>query len=283
MLPRTIFLCGPTASGKSAKAIELAAAYNGEIINADAMQLYRGMEVLTAAPDPIQRVECPHHLYGDISPEETCDAAHFLSLAQPLIAQIHTRGKSVIVTGGSGLCLKFLSHGPSPLPPGDAAIRLELEALDLAQLQEKLLKLDPESAATINPQNRRYLTRAIEISLITGKPAAAQRRHWATECAHRRKKLQGILLSPPREVLHTRIARRAEEMLEHGAIEEVAAIRHSLSHTASKAIGVKQISLMLDGKLTRAQCLKSIIEATRQYAKRQLTWLRRETWLKSED
>jgi tRNA dimethylallyltransferase len=282
MPPRTIYLCGPTASGKSAKAIELAAAHNGEIINADAMQLYRGLEVLTAAPDPIQRVECPHHLYGVIAPEETCDAAHFLALAQPIIEQIHARGKSAIVTGGSGLYLKFLSHGPSPLPPGDEAIRRELDALDLPQLQEKLLENDPESAATINPQNRRYLTRAIEISLITGKPASEQRRHWAAESARRRKKLHGILLCPPRDILHARIARRAEEMLEYGAIEEVAAIRDILSPTACKAIGVKQITAMLDGKLNRAQCLKAIIDATRQYAKRQITWFRRETWLKPD-
>lgn len=282
MPPRTIYLCGPTASGKSARAIDLATELNGEIVNADAMQLYRGIEVLTASPDAIQRVQCPHHLYGIIPAHETCDAARFHSLALPIIADIHQRGKTAIVTGGSGLYLKFLTHGPSPLPAADEALRAQLDLLETTQLLERLAAIDPESAATINPANRRYLIRAIEITEITGQPASEQRKHWAAVNAQRRKNLHGILLDPARDALHSRIARRAEEMLQFGAIEEVAALRDTLSPTARKAIGFAQICSLIDGRLNRAKCLQKIIEATRQYAKRQITWFRRETWLKQE-
>ncbi|NIP97949.1 MAG: tRNA (adenosine(37)-N6)-dimethylallyltransferase MiaA, partial [Akkermansiaceae bacterium] len=133
-----LFICGPTASGKSSAALEIADACHGEIINADAFQLYRGLETLTAAPSPQEQALVPHHLYSVIDPTEVLDAGHYRELALPVLAEVAARGKLPIVVGGSGLYLKFLSHGPSPLPAADPDLRSELEALSLAELNRRL-------------------------------------------------------------------------------------------------------------------------------------------------
>ena len=279
MTTRPFYICGPTASGKSGQALALAQAWDAEIVNADAFQLYRGLETITAAPTAEQLALVPHHLYGVLDPHETCDAGRYLQLAQPVIDAIIARGKIPLVTGGSGLYLKFLTHGPSPLPRADAALRAELDATPLEYLVAELQKIDPAEAAVINPQNRRYVSRAIEIFRLTGVPASAQRRNWEHVTAAREKDLRGILLQIPRTLLHEHIANRCIEMLENGAIEEIAAHRHHLSETCRKAIGIPQIIDLLDNKIDRHTCLQLITQATRQYAKRQETWFRREAWL----
>ena len=142
-----IYLCGPTASGKSSLAISLAQSLGGEIVNADAFQLYRGLETLTAAPSTEEQSTVPHHLYGVLDPDETCDAMRYRELALPVIEEISSRGVTPIVTGGSGLYLKFLTHGPSPLPTGDHKFRETLAALSLEELAAKLEKLDPVEAS----------------------------------------------------------------------------------------------------------------------------------------
>ena len=276
---RPYYVCGPTASGKSARAIALAKEWNGEIVNADAFQLYRDLETITAAPSPEDMAQVPHHLYSVLDPSETCDAQRYCSLAQPIIDAIIARGKIPIVTGGSGLYLKFLTHGPSPLPQGNAAMRAELDALPLEQLIAELQSVDPTEAAQIELQNRRYVSRAVEIFRLSGIPASQQRRNWEHVSAAKQEQLQGIVLQVPREELHQRIAARSARMLENGAIQEVQKHRDQLSITCQKAIGIPQILALLDGEIDRKTCLQKIIEATRQYAKRQETWFRRETWL----
>jgi tRNA dimethylallyltransferase len=279
MSTRPFYICGPTASGKSGQALALAHAWDAEIVNADAFQLYRGLETITAAPTAAQQALLPHHLYGVLEPHETCDAGRYLEMAQPVIDAIIARGKIPIVTGGSGLYLKFLTHGPSPLPRADATLRAELDATPLEALVAELQKVDPAEAAQITPQNRRYVSRAIEIFRLTGIPASAQRRNWEHVTAAREKHLRGILLQIPRPLLHQRIATRCIDMLENGAIEEITTHRHHLSETCRKAIGVPQIIDLLDKKIDRDTCLQLITQATRQYAKRQETWFRREEWL----
>lgn len=279
MTLRPYYVCGPTASGKSAHAIALAKEWNGEIVNADAFQLYRGLETITAAPSPDEMAQVPHHLYSVLDPSETCDAQRFCGLAQPIIDSIICRGKLPIVTGGSGLYLKFLTHGPSPLPQGNAAIRAELDAIPLEELIAELQRIDPIEAAQIELQNRRYVSRAVEIFRLSGIPASEQRRNWAHVSAAKQQRLQGIVLQVPREELHQRIATRSARMLQAGAIEEVRTHRDQLSLTCQKAIGIPQILALLDGEIDQKTCLQKIIEATRQYAKRQETWFRRETWL----
>lgn len=280
MTTRPFYICGPTASGKTGQALALAQAWDAEIVNADAFQLYRGLETITAAPTAEQQSVIPHHLYSVLEPHETCDAGRYLRMAQPVIDAIIARGKIPLVTGGSGLYLKFLTHGPSPLPRADTDLRAELDATPLASLVAELQTVDPAEAAVINPQNRRYVSRAIEIFRLTGIPASAQRRNWEHVTAAREKKIRGILLQIPRQLLHERIANRCVYMLENGAIEEIAALRHHLSETCRKAIGVAQIIDLLDNKIDHHSCVQLITQATRQYAKRQETWFRRETWLK---
>ncbi len=276
---RPYYVCGPTASGKSARAIALAKEWNGEIVNADAFQLYRGLETITAAPSPGEQAQVPHHLYSVLDPSDTCDAQHYCSLAQPVIEAIIARGKIPIVVGGSGLYLKFLTHGPSPLPQGNAFIRAELDGIPLDDLIAELQSIDPIEAAQINLKNRRYVSRAVEIFRLSGIPASLQRRNWEHVSAAKQEQLQGTVLQLPREHLHQRIAERSMRILQNGAIDEVQAHREQLSETCRKAIGVPQILELLDGTIDQSTCLQKIIEATRQYAKRQETWFRREAWL----
>lgn len=279
MSARPFYICGPTASGKSACALALAQLRDGEIVNADAFQLYRGLETITATPSPQDQSIVPHHLYGVLSPNESCDAQRYCALARPVIDDIIARGKTPIITGGSGLYLKFLSHGPSPLPQGNSALRAALDALSLEQLVAELQKVDPAEAAQINLRNRRYVSRAVEIFRLSGIPASDQRRNWEHVSKEKEYELRGMLLQIPRPILHERIATRCRDMLENGAIAQIATHRHHFSTTCRKAIGVPQILDLLEGKIDHDTCLQLIIQATRQYAKRQETWFRRETWL----
>jgi tRNA dimethylallyltransferase len=276
------YVCGPTASGKSALALEMAHELDGEIVNADAFQLYCGLEVLTAAPSAAERVNVPHHLYSVLDPTETMDAGKYLRMALPVIEEIRSRGKTPVVVGGSGLYLKFLTHGPAPLPQGDPALRAEMHAKPLEELVAHLRELDPAEAARTNLQNRRYVERALEICLLSGKKASDLRDQWEKKTREVVAGLHGIVIRRSREDLHARIAARTAAMLDGGAIDEVAAL-NGVSATCEKAIGYREIRSFLTGEIGRARCEELINAATRQYAKRQETWFRRETWLQARD
>jgi tRNA dimethylallyltransferase len=275
------FVCGPTAAGKSSRALEIAAELDGEIVNADAFQLYRGLERLTAAPPQADQRQCPHHLYGVVPPDQPMDAMAYLRRVVPVIGEILGRGKVPVITGGSGLYLKFLSHGPSPLPPGEPALRRELDALPLAELVTRLQALDPREAARTDCKNRRYVTRALEVCLLAGVPCSTLRDDWDAAARAREPALRGIVIQRSRDELHQRISRRTREMLDGGAIEEVAALSAPAAGL-EKAIGYREIRRLLAGEIDRAGCAELIDAATRQYAKRQETWFRRERWLRAE-
>ena len=278
-LPSPFYLCGPTASGKSALALEMAEKLDGEIVNADAFQLYRGLEIVTAAPSAAERGQVPHHLYGVLDPAtDSADAGSYLRLAQPVIAEIQRRGKTPIVTGGSGLYLKFLTHGPAPLPTGDAKLRAELNARPLAELVGQLCALDPVEASRTALHNRRFVSRALEICLLTGQPASTLRDQWEAKTLAVAATLRGCVIRRPRPDLHARIALRTRTMLDGGALAEVAALT-TISANCEKAIGFREIRALLAGEIDRPTCEELINAATRQYAKRQETWFRRETWL----
>lgn len=277
-VPLPCFICGPTASGKSVLAIQTARALDGEIVNADAFQLYRGIEILSAAPAAEDQQAIPHHLFGVLDLTENCDAGSYLRMAQPLIGKIQSRGKTPVIVGGSGLYLKFLTHGPSPLPTGDPFLRAELDAQPLDELVARLKSLDPVEAARTALHNRRYVSRALEICLLTGQKASDLRDQWASANSARTASLRGILIQRTRADLHQRIAIRTRAMLAGGAIDEVAAMS-DLETTATKAIGIPEIRRYLSGEITFARCEDLINAATRQYAKRQETWFRRESWL----
>jgi len=255
---------------------------DGEIVNADAFQLYRGLDVLTAAPPEQERAIVPHHLYGVLDPLEKTDAGSYVRMARPVIEEIQSRGKTPIVTGGSGLYLKFLTHSPAPLPTGDAKLRAELDARPLEDLVAQLRSLDPVEAARTALQNRRFVSRALEICFLTGQKASELRDQWESQTREISASLRGIVIQRTRSELHVRIAARTRAMLDGGAIEEVAALS-KVSTNCEKAIGFREIRALIDGEINRGTCEDLINAATRQYAKRQETWFRREKWLEPRE
>ncbi len=276
--PPPFYICGPTASGKSALALEMAEKLDGEIVNADAFQLYRGLEIVSAAPSAEELATLPHHLYGVLDPGEPADAQLYVRLAKPVIAEIQSRGKTPIVTGGSGLYLKFLTHGAAPLPTADAALRAEMAARSLEDLVIELESLDPVEASRTALQNRRFVSRALEICLLSGQKASDLRDGWEAQTAAISSQLRGLVIQRGRADLHSRIALRTRAMLDGGALEEVAALA-DVSSNCEKAIGSREIRALLAGEIDRTTCEDLINAATRQYAKRQESWFRREKWL----
>ena len=273
-----LLLTGPTACGKSAVALALARLTGGEIVCADAFQLYAGLPVLTAQPSAADMAALPHHLYGSVALPEDMDAARYAHMAAIRIAEIEQRGRLAIVTGGSGLYIKALTHGLSPLPPADPALRAELDALSAEERTARLLSLDPVAGESVSLQNPRYVQRALEIALLTGQPVAAQRTSFA---GGPRPGIRGIFLSRPREELYARINARTLAMMEHGALDEVRALPAVVSATAEKTIGLRELRAVLAGTMLPADAVTAIQQTTRRYAKRQETWFRRETWLET--
>lgn len=275
---RPYFVCGATASGKTARAVVLAEELGGEIVNADAFQLYRGVETLTAAPEAETQGRVRHHLFSVWEPGEQGDAGRYLCEAKPKLEEIQGAGRVPIVVGGSGLYLKFLTHGPSPLPKGDPRLRAEFRGRSLTDLLGQLEQLDPVEAGQVDRGNRRYVERALEICLLTGERASQLRTKWDLQRETLEKNLRGECLERPRPELHRRIEQRVSAMLEGGAIDEVQALE-GVGGSWEKAIGVSQIRALLRGEIDRERCEELIVYATRQYAKRQETWLRKERWL----
>ena len=269
-----LFILGPTGSGKSAIAVAVAQQLGrAEIISADAYQVYRAMPILTAAPSPEEQSGIPHHLIGNMEVHENNDAATHARSAQACIEAIQARGNTPIITGGSGLYVKFISHGISPAPPSDPALRAELMALPAEECVRRLQEADPEGAAATNLQNPRYVVRNLEIVLLGGKPLSYWRNNWQPQACG-----PGFTICRDVPELDARIAARARQMLQHGAIEEVAALPAQLSPTAEKTLGLSLIRQYLGCELTRPELETALALATRQYAKRQRTWLRREPW-----
>lgn len=275
LLRGVLFVAGPTASGKTAAAIALAEACGGEIVGADAFQVYRALPVLTARPSPEELARAPHHLVAVVPPEEEYSVARYLEDALAAIAEIKRRGKTPIVAGGTGLYLRALMRGLSDAPPGDPGLRAELSALPLDEAIARLADRDPEAAATVDLRNPRRVIRALEVCLLTGRPFSSFRQ-WEEPAVY-----PGIVLQWDREELHRRINERTAAMFRAGVVDEVREARASgtIGPTASQVIGWREIGALLDGSMTEATCREAIAQATRQYAKRQLTWFRRETGL----
>ena len=267
-----LYLAGQTGSGKTAIALALARQLApAEIINADAFQIYRGLEILSAAPSAEERTARPHHLFGELPVTAEFDAASFARLAKEKIAEVATRAVPLVV-GGSGLYLKAITHGLAPTPKGDPALRGELETLSLDALVDRYRALDPEGAVQTNLLNRRYVTRNLEICLLTGKPASRLKSEWAENAPE----IRAVYLHREREETYTRINRRTLTMFENGVIAEVAALGE-LSTTAEKAIGLREIRSHLAGETDLPSCIETIRQMTRRYAKRQASWFKRET------
>jgi tRNA dimethylallyltransferase len=286
------FIVGPTAAGKSALAADVAYEMGGEVVSADAFQIYRGLDVLTGKPDTETLQKSPHHLIGTIPLHEEMNAAKFRSAASRLIGEIHSRGKLAIVVGGSGLYIKALTHGLVPLPESDPKLRERLNAMSLSELRSELLRVDPDVVGKMDMNNRRRVIRTLEICLLSGKPAFAQRKQWVAGAVSLSAvafanagdaggpgsaiPATGVFVFRDREELYSRINDRVEGMFENGVIEQVRTAG-ATSLTASQMIGLHDIRKLLAGKMSILQCVAAIQRATRRYAKRQLTWFRRQT------
>jgi tRNA dimethylallyltransferase len=298
---RAFFIVGPTATGKSEIAADVAREVGAEIVSADAFQIYRGVDLLSAKPDVPTLAKAPHHLIGTMPLSENMNAEKYRRAATCTIEEINSRGKVAIVVGGSGLYIKALTHGLAPLPERDPKLREKLSAMSLNQLRSQLTALDPDAAHKIDVKNRRRLMRALEICLQTGKPASAHRRQWSEAGNARSGGLQsaagaigrspllegtqtelsasratGVFVFRDREELYQRINQRVESMFKCGVIEEVRDAGMT-SATASQMIGWREIRELLAGKISLPQCIAEIQQASRRYAKRQLTWFRRQS------
>ena len=270
---RTFFIVGPTATGKSELAADVAHEIGAEIVSADAFQIYRGLDLLTAKPDGSTLAKAPHHLIGTTPLRDEMNAEKYRRAASRAIDEINSRCKLAIVVGGSGLYIKALTHGLAPLPESDPELREKLNAMSLDDLRSQLVELDPETARKIDLKNRRRVIRALEICSLTGKPVSAQR---LCEGASHSEAATGVFVFRDRQELYERINQRVEMMFERGVIEEVRTAGET-SQTASQMIGLREIRELLAGKKSIPQCIAEIQQATRRYAKRQLTWFRRQT------
>ncbi len=265
------FIVGPTATGKSEIAAAVASACGGEVVSADAFQIYAGLSHLTAKPDPATLAMVRHHLIGAIPLTEQMNAEQFRVEALAAIADIRARGRPALVVGGSGMYIKALTHGLSRLPAADADIRNEFEQLSTPELLTKLLQLDPATAAEIDSKNRRRLIRAVEICLLTGRRASELRNQPQTPSS-----LAGVFVFRDRDELNRRINRRVEVMFANGVIDEVRGADET-GETATKTLGLAAIRELIAGSITEPECIAQIQQATRRYAKRQLTWFRQQS------
>ncbi len=270
---RTFFIVGPTATGKSELAADVAHEIGAEIVSADAFQIYEALDRLTAKPDGSTLAKAPHHLIGIVPLGEEMNAEKFRRLALRAVDEINSRGTLAIIVGGSGLYIKTLTHGLAPLPESDPELREKLNAMSLDDLRSQLAEVDPETARKIDLKNRRRVIRALEICSLTGKPVSAQR---LRKGASHIEAATGAFVFRDRQELYERINQRVEMMFERGVIEEVRTAGET-SQTASQMIGLREIRELLAGKKSLPQCIAEIQQATRRYAKRQLTWFRRQT------
>jgi tRNA dimethylallyltransferase len=284
---RLLLLAGPTAVGKSAIAIALAARLDGEIVSVDSMQVYRGMNIGTAKPSLSERVRVPHHLIDVAGIREAFDAAKFVSLAGAAVKQIRGRDRIPILCGGTGLYFKALLEGLGEAPPANPELRRELEQTSLAVLLEELAALDPVLFERIDRQNPRRIIRALEVLRQTGKTFSEQRAAWDGHQGSVRPTENILFIGLQRSVedLRQRIDDRVDRMFELGLVMETQRlIQEGLdkNQTAMQAIGYRQVVEHLRGERSLGETIELVKLRTRQFAKRQMTWFRRQArvnWL----
>ena len=284
-LQRVIVILGPTAGGKSDLAMELARRFGGELVSADSMQVYRGMDIGTAKPTAAERAEIPHHGIDLVdASEEGFTVARWLKVADAAIDDIRARGKVPIVVGGTNLYIRAFLEGLDEAPAADAAFRASLEAVPSAELHARLSAQDPSAAARLHPNDRRRITRALEIAHATGETASERRTAWNDAgVSPRRGDLFTVILDWPVEAINRRINARVRRMLDAGFVDEVAGLlaRGGLCAQARAACGYQEmIAAIGDGSHPpRAGDLEDAAEQTkirsRRLAKQQRTWLKR--------
>ena len=292
MLPPAVALMGPTASGKTALAMELAQRFPLDIISVDSAMVYRGMDVGTAKPDAKERARAPHRLIDVADPCEAYSAARFREDALREMRAVAGSGRIPFLVGGTMLYFRALLNGIAALPEADPRVRARLareaEEQGLAALHARLRRVDPASAARIHPNDPQRIQRALEVHALTGRSLTALHREAAGRAAPYRV-LKLAIATPDRARLHARIERRFRRMLEDGLIEEVRALRKGgdiePDLPAMRAVGYRQVNDYLDGRCDYEDMVAKAVTATRRLAKRQLTWLRSESeviWLSGD-
>ena len=260
-------MTGPTGAGKSALAIALALRVGGEVVGADAFQIYAGLPILTAQATEDQRALVPHHLVGFLDLRQGFDAAVYAEEAWRCIRDIQSRGRVPILAGGTGLYLKALTHGLAEMPKADVDLRASITAMPLEDALAALSDKDPAAPAAIDIRNPVRVRRALEIVLLTGRPLAESRSAWSED----KGLFRGLVLTRDREDLRSRIAANVDAMFASGVVEEVKAATHA-GDGAARAIGFREIQQLLQGEITESACKSAMVLATQRYAKRQLTW-----------
>lgn len=281
MKQRIICVAGPTASGKTALAVALAKALDGEVVSCDSMQIYRGMDIGTAKPTREEREGIPHHMLDVADPAESFSVGQYVALADPIVQDILRRGKTAIIAGGTGLYMDSLIAGRDFAPRPSTGKREILETLAREQGIEavlaKLRQVDPDSAARLHPSDHRRIIRAMEVYQETGVTITQHNAQTRRRPPRYRPLWLGITFAQ-REELYRRIDRRVEEMMTQGLAQEVRGLLAgglSPQATAMQAIGYKEMAQALAGEISLAAAVERIQQGSRRYAKRQLTWLRR--------
>jgi len=280
-----IFLAGPTAAGKSEVAVELALRIGGEIVSADSMQVYRGMDIGTAKLPPAERRGVPHHLLDVLEVAEDWDVAKFRKLAQAAMDDIRARHARPIIVGGSGLYMRALLRGLFEGPGRDETARARLETLDTPTLRRQLEQADPAAVARIHSNDRRRMIRALECFAITNRPISEMQTQWRANSEFRipNSEFQLIGLQRPRPEIYGRCDRRVDLMMERGLIGEVKnLLQRGLKpdSTAGKAIGYAEAICYLAGEFSFENMIKKVKQRTRRFAKHQWTWFRHETGIR---
>jgi len=270
-----ICIAGPTASGKSAWAIDLAKTVDGEIINADSMQVYQEMHIITARPEPKDMAGIPHHLFGHVSAANRYTTGIWLKEATDQILDCLARSKTPILVGGTGLYFKALTQGLAAIPqPEPSAIR-HLGEMSISQLRNEAERLDAKAAARVLGEDRHRLERVVSVALGTAQPLSAWQADTKPEIPS--EYWLGAIILPERELLYERINARFDKMMESGGLDEVKRLKEmglDMSLTAAKAIGVPPFTDFLNGKISYEEALSRAKRDTRRYAKRQFTWYR---------
>jgi len=277
-----LVLAGPTGAGKTDWAIRLAESAPVEIVSVDSALVYRGLDIGTAKPARELRERVPHHLIDICEPTESYSAGRFVPDAVAAVRDVHACRRVPLLVGGTMLYLRSLLHGLAPLPQADSRLRAELDARAARQgwpaLHAELARLDPEAAARVAPTDSQRIQRALEVCYNTGRPISELQRATVSPLAGRR--VHYWMLAPPRAVLHERIQRRFEAMMAAGFLEEVRSLRRNgaltARHPSMRAVGYRQLWAHLDGQYPLEEAVRRGVAATRQLAKRQLTWMRGE-------
>ena len=291
-MPQIITIAGPTASGKTALSIQLAKEMGGEIVSCDSMQVYKDMDIGTAKPTLEEQEGIPHHMLSVAEPWEDFSVSRYCAMADPIVEDILRRGKSPIIVGGTGLYMDALIRGNAFAPCPSTGRREELEALAASQgieaVIEKLQKVDPESAARLHPSDQKRIIRAMEVYLETGMTITEHNRK-TQEIPPKYQPIRFALTDRQRQTLYDRIDRRVDAMVEAGLMEEIQGLlARGIPEkcTAMQAIGYKEFVSALHGECSMDEAARQVKQSSRRYAKRQLTWFRRNPeniWLIRED